>query len=51
MRRDRMKINEVVGLREIKEDLRAMLKEHHTMALDALEDAANDISLDRKSVV
>ena len=32
MRRDRLKINRAIGLREIKEDLRQMLREHHTLA-------------------
>lgn len=43
MRRDRLKINRAIGLREIKEDLRAMLREHHTLALEALEEVADYI--------
>lgn len=43
MRRDRLKINRAIGLREIKEDLRAMLREHRTLALTQLEDAADKI--------
>lgn len=43
MRRDRLKINRVIGLREIKEDLRQMLKEHRTLALVELEDTATQI--------
>lgn len=42
-RRDRLKINRAEGLREIKEDLRAMLKQQRTMALEALEDTADYI--------
>ena len=29
MRRDRLKINRAVGLKEIKDDLRQQLKDHH----------------------
>lgn len=43
MRRDRLKINRAIGLREIKEDLRVMLKEHRTRALSELEDVADYI--------
>ena len=43
MRRDRFKINNATGLREIKQDLRDMLKEKHTLALDALEEVADYI--------
>lgn len=43
MRRDKLKINRVIGLREIKEDLRQMLKEHRTLALAELEDTATQI--------
>lgn len=43
MRRDRLKINRAIGLREIKEDLRQMLKEHRTLALTELEDTADQI--------
>lgn len=43
MRRSRLKINKAVGLREIKEDLRQALKEHHTRTNDALEEAADYI--------
>ena len=43
MRRDRLKINRATGLREIKEDLRQMLKQHHTLARKELEDTADKI--------
>ena len=43
MRRDRLKINRAIGLREIKEDLRYMLKQHRTRALAELEDVADKI--------
>jgi hypothetical protein len=43
MRRDKLKINNVIGLREIKEDLRQMLKEHRTLAIAQLEDSADQI--------
>lgn len=40
MRRDKLKINRAIGLREIKEDLRQMLKEHRTLAHGELIDIA-----------
>ena len=43
MRRDRLKINRAVGLREIKDDLRQQLKEHHKRTSQELEDAADYI--------
>lgn len=43
MRPDRLKINKAIGLKQIKEDLRNMLKTHHTMALQALEETADYI--------
>ena len=43
MRRDRLKINKAVGLKEIKEDLRRELKEHHKRTNEALENAADYI--------
>ena len=43
MRRDRLKINRAVGLREIKNDLRQQLKEHHKRTSQELEDAADYI--------
>lgn len=43
MRRDRLKINKATGLREIKNDLRQMLKEHHTLALQEMETVADEI--------
>lgn len=43
MRRDRLKINRAIGLREIKEDLRQMLREHKTLALQDLESVADQI--------
>lgn len=42
-RRDRLKINQAVGLREIKTDLRQVLREHRTLALLELERTAYDI--------
>ena len=46
MRRNRLKINRAIGLREIKEDLRQMLKEHRTLALSELEDTATQIYIE-----
>lgn len=43
MRRDRLKINRALGLREIKNDLRQQLREHHTLALQEMEKVADDI--------
>ena len=43
MRRDRLKINRAVGLKEIKDDLRQQLKEHHKRTSQGLEDAADYI--------
>ena len=43
MRRDRLKINRAVGLKEIKDDLRQQLKEHHRRTSQELEDAADYI--------
>lgn len=43
MRRDRLKINRAVGLKEIKDDLRQQLKEHHKRTNQELEDAADYI--------
>ena len=43
MRRDRLKINRAVGLKEIKDDLRQQLKEHHKRTSQELEDAADYI--------
>lgn len=43
MRKDRLRINRVIGLREIKNDLRQMLKEHRTLALRELEETADYI--------
>lgn len=43
MRRDRLRINRAEGLREIKNDLRQMLREHRTQALLELERVAYDI--------
>lgn len=39
----RLKINRVVGLREVKNDLRRMLREHRTLALNELEGIASEI--------
>lgn len=43
MRRDRLKINQAKGLREIKEDLRQALKDHHKRLSEELEQAADYI--------
>lgn len=43
-RPDRLKINRYdLGLKEIKEDLRRMLREHHTLAADDLQEVATKI--------
>lgn len=43
MRRDRLKINRAVGLKEIKDDLRQQLKDYHKRTSQELEDAADYI--------
>ena len=43
MRRDRLKINRAIGLRDIKDDLRQMLREHRTLALAQLDIVADQI--------
>jgi hypothetical protein len=43
MRRDRLKINRAEGLKQIKEDLRQTLKEHHKRCTEQLESAADYI--------
>ena len=43
MRRDHLKINRAEGLREIKEDLRQALKDHHTLLSEKMEKAADYI--------
>lgn len=43
MRRDRLKINQAIGLKEIKEDLRQQLRDHHKRTTQELEDAADYI--------
>lgn len=43
MRRDRLKINQAQGLREIKEDLRQTIKDHHKRVTDELESVADEI--------
>ena len=43
MRRDRLKVNRAVGLKEIKDDLRQQLKDHHKRTSQELEDAADYI--------
>ena len=40
-RRDRLKINRATGLKEVKEDLRALLKQNHTMQLKWLNKGAD----------
>lgn len=51
MRRDRLKINRAIGLREIKEDLRQQLKEHHALALKELQPIADEMYADAVSKV
>ena len=51
MRRVRLKINRATGLREIKNDLRQMLKEPHTLALSQLEIAANQMYVESFALV
>ncbi len=51
MRRDRLKINRAIGLREIKEDLRQMLREHHTLALSQLGTVADQIYVEAFALV
>lgn len=41
MRRDRLKINRALGLKEIKNDLRQQLREHHKLTNASLERAAD----------
>ena len=43
MRRDRLKINKSVGLRQVKEDLQALLKEKRTLALNEMEIVADEV--------
>ncbi len=43
MRRDRLIINQAIGLQEVKEDLRRMLKENHTLQIRLLERASDYI--------
>ena len=43
MRRDRLKINQAIGLKEIKEDLRQQLRDHHKRTNQELEQAADYI--------
>lgn len=50
-RRDRLKINRAIGLREIKEDLRYMLREHRTLAITELEAVADKMFVDAFSKV
>ena len=51
MRRDRLKINRAIGLREIKEDLRQTLREHRTLALKQLEPVADQMYYESISIV
>lgn len=51
MRRDRLRINKATGLKQIKEDLRATLKEHHLRKHAALEDAADYIYIKSTEIV
>lgn len=50
-RRDRLYINKSEGLRQIKNDLRNMLKEHRTMALTEMENLADEIYGKAQSLV
>ena len=51
MRRDRLKINRAIGLREIKQDLRQQLKDHHTLALKEMDIIADEIYVEAYSKV
>lgn len=51
MRRDKLKINRAIGLREIKEDLRQMLKDHRTLALSQLETVADQMYIESIALV
>lgn len=51
IRRDRLVINKSEGLRQIKNDLRNMLKEQHTLALADMEDLADEIYANASSLV
>lgn len=51
MRHDRLKINKAVGLKEIKEDLREVLRDHHTQAREELNVARNEIEAGATSLV
>lgn len=51
MRRDRLKINKAAGLKEIKEDLRATLREQRTLALKQLEVAADELYTESRDIV
>lgn len=51
MRRERLKINRAIGLREIKDDLRQMLKDHRTLALAQLETVADQMYYESISIV
>ena len=51
MRRDRLRINQALGLKEIKNDLRQMLREHRTLALESMEVVADQIYAEAQSLV
>ena len=51
MRRDRLKINNAIGLKEIKEDLREVLRDHHTQAREELSIARDEIEAGATSLV
>jgi hypothetical protein len=51
MRRDKLIINKAYGLRQIKEDLRQTLKEHHTLATKELVRAAAYIQGEAEALV
>lgn len=51
MRRDRLKINQAIGLKEIKEDLRQQLRDHHKRINQELEDAADYIYSESTALV
>ena len=51
MRRDRLKINKAIGLKEIKEDLRGVLRDHHTQAKEELSITRDEIEAGATSLV
>ena len=51
MRRDRLMINKVVGIRQIREELRNVLKQERTLALEVLEDVADEVYAEAQALV